>query len=39
VGSPYSTKGAIILIVLAWLVVAVGYGVVSWVHVTRQRDD
>jgi len=37
--SPYSSKGAIIMIVLAWLVIAVCYGVVTWAHTMRQRDD
>ncbi len=37
--SPYSSKGAIIMVVLAWLVIAVGYGVVTWAHTMRQRDD
>lgn len=37
--SPYSSKGAIVMIVLAWLVIAVGYGLVTWAHTLRQRDD
>jgi hypothetical protein len=37
--SPYSSKGAIIMIVLAWLVIAVGYGVFTWAYSVRRRDE
>ena len=37
--SPFSSKGAIIMIVLAWVAIAAGYGIVTWAHSMRQRDD
>jgi hypothetical protein len=37
--NPFRSMGAIIMIVLAWLVIAVGYGIVTWAYSMRQRDD
>jgi hypothetical protein len=32
-------KGVMVVVVLLWLVIAVGYGAATWVHAMRRGDD
>lgn len=37
--SPYNSRGVIVVVILTWAVVAIGYVIANWVHARRENAN